>query len=80
MKTCVTPENYRYRKTMPDKLYTYKQVAEITGFPEGTLRTWKMQGRLKFVKFGRSIRFSESYVNELICKGLVQNGNLQEVR
>jgi excisionase family DNA binding protein len=63
-----------------EKLYTYKQVSEITGFPENTLRTWKMQGRLKFVKFGRSIRFRESYINELICKGLVQYGNLQEAR
>lgn len=64
---------------MADKLLTYKQAAEMLGFPEGTLRTWKMQGRLKFVKFGRSIRLRESYINELICKGLVQNGNVQEV-
>lgn len=64
---------------MADRLLTYKQAAEMLSFPEGTLRTWKMQGRLKFVKFGRSIRFRESYINELIAKGLVQNGNLQEV-
>ncbi len=64
---------------MFDKLLTYKQVSALIGFPEGTLRTWKMQGKLKYVKFGRSVRFRESYVNELICKGLVQNGNLQEV-
>jgi len=65
---------------MVDKLLTYKQASDILGFPEGTLRTWKMQGRLKFIKFGRSIRFRESYVNELITKGLVQNGNIQEDR
>jgi excisionase family DNA binding protein len=64
---------------MFDKLYTYKQVSELTGFPEGTLRTWKMQGKLKFVKFGRSVRFRESYIKELISKGLVQNGNFQEM-
>ena len=64
---------------MSDKLLNYKQVSEMLSFPEGTLRTWKMQGRLKFVKFGRSIRFRESYINELISKGLGQNGNFQEV-
>lgn len=64
---------------MPEKLFTYKQVSELLGFPEGTLRTWKMQGKLKFVKFGRSVRFQESYINELISKGLGQNGNLQKV-
>ena len=65
---------------MTDKLLTYKEVAEMLGFPEGTLRTWKMQGRLKCIKFGRSVKFRESYINELICKGLVQNGNIQEIR
>ncbi len=64
---------------MFEKLFTYKQVADLTGFPEGTLRTWKMQGKLKFVKFGRSIRFRESYIRELISKGLEQHGNYQEV-
>ncbi len=65
---------------MPLKLFTYKQVAEMTGFPEGTLRTWKMQGKLKCIKFGRAVRFTETFVNELINKGLESNGNLQEVR
>lgn len=64
---------------MADKLLTYKQAAEMLSFPEGTLRTWKMQGRLQFVKFGRSIRFRESYINELISKGLGQNGHFQKV-
>jgi len=61
-----------------ERLFTYKQLAELTGFPEGTLRTWKMQGRLKFVNFGRSVRFRESDIRELISKGLGQNGNFQK--
>jgi len=65
---------------MADRLLTYKQVAEMLHFPENTLRTWKCQGKLKCVKFGRAVRFRESYINELICKGLVQNGNIQEAR
>ena len=51
----------------------------MLGFPEGTLRTWKMQGKLKFVQFGRAIRFQESYIKELISKGFEVNGNLQKV-
>jgi excisionase family DNA binding protein len=66
---------------MSDKLLTYKQAAELLGFPVGTLRTWKMQGKLKSVQFGRAVRFQESYINQLISKGLgLHNGNLQEVR
>ncbi len=65
---------------MFEKLFTYKQVSELTGFPEGTLRIWKMQGKLEFVKFGRSVRFRESYIRELISKGLGTNGDIQEVR
>ncbi len=64
---------------MFEKLFTYKQVSELTVFPEGTLRTWKMQGKLKFVKFGRSVRFRESYIKELINRGLGASGNFQEV-
>ncbi len=63
---------------MVDRLLTYKQASEILGFPEGTLRTWKMQGKLKFIKFGRSVRFRASYIEELLSKGLEQNGDLQK--
>jgi excisionase family DNA binding protein len=65
---------------MFEKLFTYKQVSELTGFPEGTLRTWKMQRRLKFVNFGRSVRFRESDIRDLISKGLGQNVNSQKVK
>jgi excisionase family DNA binding protein len=62
---------------MPEKLYTYKQLSEITGHPVGTLRTWKMQGRIKGVPFGSRVKFPESYVEELLKKGVPRkNGDL----
>lgn len=62
---------------MPEKLLDYKQLAELTGFKVQTLRAWKMQGRIKQVPFGSRPRFSESYVEELLKKGVPpKNGNL----
>lgn len=62
---------------MPEKLYTYRQLSEITGHPVGTLRKWKMQGRIKCVKFGSCVKFPESYVEKLLRNGVPRkNGNL----
>jgi len=62
---------------MTEKLLDYKKVSELTGLPVGTLRTWVMQGRLKPVKFGSRVMFPESYVEELLKKGVpCKNGNL----
>jgi excisionase family DNA binding protein len=62
---------------MPDKLLDYKQVSELTGFPVGTLRTWVMQGRLKPVKFGSRVKFPQSYIEELLQKGVPRkNGDI----
>jgi predicted site-specific integrase-resolvase len=60
----------------PEKLYDYKQLSELTGRPVGTLRTWKMEGRIKCVKFGSRVMFPESYVEELLKNGVPpKNGN-----
>jgi len=62
---------------MPEKLYSYKQLSELMGFKVQTLRTWKMQGRIKPVQFGSRPKFTESYVEELLKKGVPRkNGNL----
>ena len=62
---------------MPEKLLDYKKLSERTGRPVGTLRTWHMQGRIKGVKFGSRVMFLESYVDELLIKGVPKkNGNL----
>jgi hypothetical protein len=60
-----------------EKLLGYKQLSERSGFPVGTLRTWHMQGRIKGVKFGSRVMFTESYVEELLKKGVSRkNGDL----
>jgi len=60
-----------------EKLLDYRQVSALTGLPVGTLRTWVMQRRLKPVKFGSRVMFPESYVDELLKKGVPpKNGNL----
>jgi excisionase family DNA binding protein len=64
---------------MPKEILTYKEVSELTGFPEGTLRAWKMQGILKPVYYGRSVRFQASYIEEFIRKGFKRNGDLQKM-
>lgn len=62
---------------MTEKLLDYKQVSELVGLKVQTLRTWVMQGRLKPVKFGSRVKFQESYVEELLKKGVPRkNGNL----
>jgi len=61
---------------MGEKLLDYKQVSDLTGIPVGTLRTWVMQHRLKPVKFGSRVKFPESYIEELLRKGVPRkNGN-----
>lgn len=50
---------------------TYKDLSERLQVPVTTLRVWVMEGRLKPIKLGRLVRFSESYVAELESKGLV---------
>ena len=55
---------------MSNKMLTYKEVSERLKIPVGTLRTWVMQKRLIPIKFGRLVRFPESYIMELEKKGI----------
>ncbi|MBI4826473.1 MAG: helix-turn-helix domain-containing protein [Nitrospirae bacterium] len=56
---------------MKDVFLTYKDLAERWKFPINTLRIWKHEGKLKAVKFGRSVRFPLAYILELESKGFV---------
>ena len=60
---------------MADKNLTYQELSVRLGVPVGTLRIWKMQGKLKCVKFGRLVRFPEAYVLNLEQKGLSDHEN-----
>ena len=55
---------------MSNKMLTYKEVSERLKIPVGTLRIWVMQKRLIPIKFGRLVRFPESYIMELEKKGI----------
>jgi excisionase family DNA binding protein len=62
---------------MKENMLDYEEVSKRIGFPVGTLRTWKMQGRLEGIKFGSRVKFPESYIEELIKKGVPpKNGSL----
>jgi hypothetical protein len=51
------------------KLLTYKDLAERWQKPVGTLRVLVMQKKLKPIKLGRDVRFSEEYIQEIENRG-----------
>ncbi len=53
-----------------NKLLTYKDVAERWQLPIATLRLWVMKKKLVPVKFGRLVRFRESYILDVEQKGI----------
>lgn len=58
-------------------LYTYKQVANICGVCERTVWGWVNKGILKACKMGRSVRITETALNEFLSnsqKVQVENG------
>jgi excisionase family DNA binding protein len=62
---------------MSEKLLDYKQLSDLIGIKVPTLRKWHMEKRIKGVKFGSRVMFPESYVEELIRKGVPRkNGDL----
>jgi len=53
------------------KLLTIKDVAEMTGWKPKTVRMKVWRRELEFVKLGRSVRFREETINQLIERGTV---------
>ena len=51
------------------KLYRYREVAEMLGVAEQTIRNWVHQGKIPVVKLGSSARVSEETVNRIAMKG-----------
>jgi excisionase family DNA binding protein len=50
------------RDVIPEKLLTYRDVSEITGMPEASIRRLVMNGKLSCFKFGKSVRFSREQI------------------
>jgi hypothetical protein len=55
---------------MATKLLSYKDLSARWQKPINSLRIWVMEGKLKPLKLGRSVRFKESYISELEVKGV----------
>jgi excisionase family DNA binding protein len=49
-------------------LLTYRDVAQILGLKENTLRVWVSARRIPFVKLGSAVRFTPKMVDEIIEK------------
>lgn len=56
---------YRKGGEEMEKLYTVKQVAELLGFAEITIRQWIQHEKVESVKIGRGRRIPESEVIRL---------------
>lgn len=52
-----------------EKLLTYQELADRWKIKLNTLRNWVMCKKLKPIKLGASVRFSESYIRDLESKG-----------
>lgn len=48
-----------------EKLYSVKQIADLLGIAEITIRQWIQHDKIKSVKIGNSRRVPESEVNRL---------------
>jgi hypothetical protein len=51
------------------RLLTYKELSERWQKPVSTLRVLVMQKKLKPIKLGRDVRFSEGYIQEIENRG-----------
>lgn len=49
-----------------DKLYSVKEVAEILGVTEGTVRNYLTNGKIKYVKVLGNTRIKETELKRLI--------------
>jgi len=52
------------------QMLTYEDLAQRWKLPVNTLRNWVMKKKLKPVKIGRLVRFSESYIIDIEKKGV----------
>ncbi len=49
-------------------LLTYREVAEILGLRENTLRVWVSSGKIPHVKLGSAVRFTPEMVEQIIAQ------------
>ncbi len=56
--------------TRPDRLLRPTEAAERLGLKDPTIRKYAAQGRVPFVRVGRSLRFRESDITLVLARGL----------
>ena len=54
---------------MSPRLLTYKDLSDRWQKPVSTLRALVMQKKLRPIKLGRDVRFSEQYIQEVENRG-----------
>ena len=52
------------------ELLNYEQAAKVLNLAPQTLRQWVSGERIPFIKLGRSVRFSQAQINDIIMKGV----------
>jgi excisionase family DNA binding protein len=52
------------QQTLPRQLITIDELAALWSVPRATLYNWVNQGRLPYVKLGRSLRFDLVQIEE----------------
>ncbi len=54
---------------MQTRLLSYKDLSTRWQIPLNTLRVWVMEKKLKTIKLGKLVRFSQSYIEEIENRG-----------
>ncbi len=49
-------------------LLTYRDVAQILGLKENTIRVWVSNRKIPFVKLGSAVRFTPEMVQQIIAE------------
>lgn len=50
------------------QLLKYKDVADILGVREQTVRQWVSANKIEYVKIGSAVRFKRTYIEDFITK------------
>jgi len=59
------------QNTLPDRLFTYSETAEILNLSPGTLRIWVSAKRIPCVKLGKAVRFTREQIEQMMQGGVL---------
>lgn len=52
-----------------EKLLNYQEAADYLQIAENTLRVWVSRGRVPYTKIGRTVRFTQEQINQIVESG-----------